>query len=88
MTRAVLLGLVAAAGTFFMLAFVAAVLTDSAADTLEQTSILWLALCTVAGLAAGFLGDRLARPAPAASRAVVVSANSSATAAGPAIATA
>ena len=38
MTRAFWLGLVAAAGTFFVLAFVAAVITDSATDTLEQTN--------------------------------------------------
>ena len=66
MTRAFWLGLVAAAGTFFVLAFVAAVITDSATDTLDQVNTVWLALCAVAGLVAGLIGDRLARPAPVA----------------------
>ena len=48
---------------FFVLAFVAAVLTDSATDTLEQTNNVWLAPVRASpALVAGFLGDRLARP--------------------------
>lgn len=66
MTRPLLLGSAAAAGAFFVLAFVAAVLTDSATDTVQQTNTVWLTLCALAGLVAGFLGDRLARMAPAA----------------------
>jgi hypothetical protein len=66
MTRSLLLGLAAAAGSYFLLAFVAAVVTDSATDTLEQTNNTWLALSAIAGLLAGFLGNRFARPAPVA----------------------
>ena len=78
MTRPFWIGLVAAAGAFFVLAFVAAVVTDSATDTIEQSNNAWLGLCAVAGLIAGFLGDRLARPAPA------VAARYAAAVAGPA----
>ena len=66
MTRAFWLGLVAAAGAFFVLAFAGAVITDSATDTLEQTNGAWVLACGIAGLIAGVVGDRFARAAPAA----------------------
>ena len=66
MTRAFWLGLVAAAGAFFVLAFAGAVITDGATDTLEQTNGAWVLACGIAGLLAGFVGDRFARATPAA----------------------
>jgi hypothetical protein len=65
MTRPFLLGLLAAAGAFFVLAFAAAVVTDASTQTVEQANNAWLGLCALAALAAGFVGDRLARPASA-----------------------
>ena len=65
MTRPFLLGLMAAAGAFFVLAFVAAAVTESATESVGQADNAWLVLCALAGLVAGFLGDRLARATPA-----------------------
>jgi FtsH-binding integral membrane protein len=63
-----MLGLLAAAATFLVLLAIAAPLTDSATDTLESSNRSWLVACVLAGLIAGFLGDRVARSAPSGAR--------------------
>ena len=62
--RAALLGLGVATVVFLALLFVAARITDSATDTLEATNRSWLVACALAGLVAGFVGDRAARRSP------------------------
>ncbi len=65
MTRAFWLGLLVATVTFIVLLFVAARVTDSATETVDASNRSWLVSCALAGLVAGFLGDRVARAAPA-----------------------
>jgi energy-coupling factor transporter transmembrane protein EcfT len=65
MTRAFWLGLVVATVTFLVLLFVAARVTESATDTVDGSNRSWLVACAIAGMIAGFLGDRVARAAPA-----------------------
>ncbi len=64
-TRAFWLGLLVATVTFLVLLFIAARVIDSSTDTVDASNKSWLFSCAIAGLIAGFLGDRVARAAPA-----------------------
>jgi hypothetical protein len=53
-------GALAATATFLIVLFAAARAIDSSTETIAASNRAWLVACALAGLAAGFLGARLA----------------------------